>query len=137
MTRVKQHVSSKGNICANTWDSLIPWHVRNQYDNWITNMLILEGRLKKMYNKVGISKSSPENSRFMCGEARANFIYFLVLLQRCEKVKFLNLNWMIKHFFEQHNKKLHSWKKIWLRHVVFLLVEELFMLRQSVQHRLV
>ena len=33
-----------------------------------------------MYNKVGISKSSPENSRFMCGEARANFIYFLKCL---------------------------------------------------------
>ena len=45
-----------------------------------------------MYNKMGISKSSPENSRFMCGEERANLIYFLVLLQRCEKVKFLNLN---------------------------------------------
>lgn len=29
-----------------------------------------------MYNKMGIAKSSPENSRFMCGGVKAKFHLF-------------------------------------------------------------
>lgn len=34
-----------------------------------------------------IAKSNPKNSRFICGGMRANFMYFLFIVQGHEKVK--------------------------------------------------
>lgn len=44
-----------------------------------------------MYNKMGITKSNLDNSRFIHGRVRAKYIYFLLILQGHVKVKFFSV----------------------------------------------